>query len=292
VLQPERIAKSRERVDFAGAGALAVATFTLTFGINRLGAWGLSPVPIASLVICPVAIWLLLRIERRAKSPLLPLHVLSARNTKVVASATFLIGAAWMGNFIITPLLLQSVMGLSAGLTSLATVPRAGSLVLASPLAGRLGVRYGERRMVVFAATALALALGLMAFGAGTTTLAIIVVASSASGLALAHAQPGLLSAMGNSVPEADFGLATSLQQTSNQIGSVVGIGLFTAIAANSTTPGPFVIVYVLAAAFCVISAVIALRMKDSPPVVRHPPAVADDGSEPATLEAVLPGER
>jgi MFS family permease len=278
--------RERTRVDYAGAAALAVATFLLTFGVNRMGVWGLSPLPIACLVLVPFTVWLLVHLERRARSPLLPARVMSARNTQVVSAATFLLGAGWMGNFVITPLLLQSVMGLSPGVTSLISVPRAASILASSPVAGRLGVRFGERRIVIYASASLAVIMCLMAFGAATTTVVTIAVALPLSGWVFGHAQPGLLSAMGHAVDEADFGLATSLQQTSNQIGSVVGIGLFTALAANSTTPGPFVLVYLLTAGCALAAALVATRMRDSHALSRHLPSTIDDGRELGPIDA------
>lgn len=269
------------QLDVPGAAALAVATLLLTFGVNRLGAWGWSPIPLVCLGLVPFAVWALVVIERRARSPLLPLRVLAAGNTRVVCAATFLLGAGWMGNFVITPLLLLSVLGVSVAVTSLITVPRAASIMLSAPVAGRLGVRFGERRLVVVASIGLAFVLGIMAFGAATTSVVLIAVALPLSGWALGHAQPGLISAMGHAVDEEDLGVAVSLQQTANQIGAVVGIGLFTALAADSTTPGPFVLVFALTAACAMGAALLALRMQDGRAIEPHLPAPVDDGSEP-----------
>ncbi len=255
----------RERVplDLPGAVALAVLTLALTFGVNRLGIWGWSPVPVACLAVVPVALWALIRIERRASSPLLPLRVLSSRNTRVVTAASFLLGAGWMGNFVLTPLLMQSVLGLSAGLTSLLSVPRAIFIVGAAPTASRWGQRFGERRMVVVAVGALALVMASMSVGAATTSVIAISIALPISGWAFGHAQPGLVSAMSHAVDERDFGLATSLQQTANQIGAVVGIGLFTSLAGDATTAGPFVVVYLLTALCVMLSVPFAMLIRD-----------------------------
>ncbi|MBJ7452055.1 MAG: MFS transporter [Blastococcus sp.] len=256
----------REKIplDLPGALALALATLALTFGVNRLGVWGPTPVPIACLVVVPFAVWALVRIERRAPHPLLPLRVLSSRNTRVVTAASFFLGAGWMGNFVLTPLLMQSVMGLSAGLTSLLSVPRALFIVGAAPTASRWGQRFGERRMVVVAAFGLGLVMASMTVGALTTSIVAIALALPLSGWAFGHAQPGLTSAMGHAVDERDFGLATSLQQTANQIGAVVGIGLFTALAGDATTAGPFAVVYLLTAMCAFIAVPFALLIRDA----------------------------
>lgn len=264
VLPADPRGRVRAPLDLPGAVALAVLTLSVTFGINRLGVWGWAPLPLACLAVAPFALWALVRIERRAASPLLPIRVLSSRNTRVVTAASFLLGAGWMGNFVLTPLLMQSVMGLSAGMTSLLSVPRATFIVAAAPTASRWGQRFGERRMVVAATAALAVVMASMSVGAATVSVVAIAVALPLSGWAFGHAQPGLVSAMGHAVDERDFGLATSLQQTASQIGSVVGIGLFTALAGDATSPGPFVVVYLLTAACVVLAIPFAMLMRDA----------------------------
>lgn len=250
-------------IDVAGAAALTVATFALTFGINRLGVWGITPVTVGCLIVAPLAAWALVRIEKRARSPLLPLRVLKAHNTRVVVGSTVAINAGWMGSLIMTPLLMQNVMGLSAAATSLASVPRAGSIMLISPVAGRLGMRLGERRLVAGACTLLGITMLVMGLGAWGSSLWILVVALSLSGVALGNAQPALISSMGHSVDAEDFGLAASLQQTANQLGGVVGIGLFTAIGADATTSGRFIVTYLIAAGLAFAAALIALALVD-----------------------------
>lgn len=287
VLDPDVVAEVDEPIDYAGAAALAVAAFAVTFGINRLGVWGPEPVVLGVLATAPVAIWALVRIERRVPSPILPLEILGRRNIRVGAIASFVAGGGWMGNFVITPLLLQSVMGLSAGMTSLVSVPRATFIALSSPVASRLGMRHGERRLVVWASVALAAVMGVLAVGAALESALLIVACLAASGWAFGHVQPALLATMGNAVDEDSFGLATSLQQTANQIGSVVGIGLFTAIAADATTPGPFVVVYLVAGACALVVAAVGSRATDHGGL-RAPAVLVDDGSEPVPPDHLL----
>jgi hypothetical protein len=67
------------------------------------------------------------------------------------------------------------------------------------------------------------------------------------------HAQPSTVAMMGNAVDQEHFGLASSLQQMANQVGGVAGIGLFTAIAANSVSASPFALGFVIAGGLMVL---------------------------------------
>lgn len=268
-------------LDVPGALLLAGTTLALTFGVNRLAVWGWSPLPVACLAAVPIGAWALVRVERRAASPLLPVRVLGARNVRVVTGASLLLGAGYMGNFVVTPLFLQGVLGLTAAVTSLLTVPRALSILLAAPTAGRWGARFGERRVVLVACAAFAAALAAMAVGAWVASLVVVAVAIALSGYAHGHVAPGLLAAQGGAVDARDVGLAASLQQTGFQVGAVIGIGLFTALAGDATTAGPFALVFLLTAACALTATLVLVRMQDTrrpAPVLPRVPDRLPDG--------------
>jgi MFS family permease len=288
VLKPDEVHLDSS-IDYPGAVALAISAFTLTFGVNRLAIWGPTPLVISTLVVAPIAIVSLVRIERRARSPILPLEILGAPGVRVAAAASFVTNASWMGNFVLTPLLMQSVMGLSAGVTSIASAPRAAFITLSAPFASRLGMRHGERKVAVVGAMALAVVFGIMAVGAATTSIGILVVSLALSGWTFGHVQPSLLAIMSNSVDEEHFGLATSLQQTAGQIGSVFGLGLFTALAADSVKAGPFVVTYALSGVLALVAALIVSRARSgNDDVVTFAFAVDDGEVAPVSHEQFI----
>ena len=288
VLDPDVVEEADQPIDYAGAAALAVAAFAVTFGINRLGVWGPEPIVLVVLAAAPLATWTLVRIERRVPSPILPLEILGRRNIRVGAIASFVAGGGWMGNFVITPLLLQSVMGLSAGMTSLRRAcPGPRSSPCRRPWPAAWACATASAASSCGRRSRLAAVIGVLAVGAALQSTLLIVVCLAASGWAFGHVQPGLMATMGNAVDEDSFGLATSLQQTANQIGSVVGIGLFTAIAADATTSGPFVVVYLLAGACALVVAAVGSRATEHDGVLAAA-AVVDDGSEPVPPDHLL----
>jgi MFS family permease len=266
VLPTIEVVDERPRQDYAGAVILALGTFAVTFGINRLGVWGVTPVTVGCLAAVPVCGWLLIHVERRCASPLLPLQLLASRHTRLVVAGSFLLNLGWLGNFIVTPLFLQSVLGLSLVYTSLMTLPRTSSIVFVSPFAGHLGIRYGERRLLVVACLALSLVMVMLSAAAIAESLPALIVVLSLSVLAFGAAAPALVSSVSEAVAENDFGLAVSLQQTSSQIGAVVGISLFSAIAADATTAEPFAFVYLLTAGLSLATALIGVGLARGTP--------------------------
>lgn len=63
-------------------------------------------------------------------------------------------------------------------------------------------------------------------------------------------------------------------------------MGLFTALAADATRPGPFVLAYLLAAVCAVGCAVLSRWLGDEPMAFVPAATVSDDGTEP-----VIPGQ-
>jgi MFS family permease len=263
---PERV---RVPFDKGGAVVLAAAAFALTFGVNRATVWGTHPVVLLLALALPPLVLLFVAIERRASHPVLPLHLLARRDVRVGGGVSFLVGAAHMGNFLITPLLLQGVFGLSIAKTSLVTMARTLAIPLSAPSASRLGRRYGSRALVTAATGSYMAALVGLGLGAKAGALGVVLVALVLSGSSFGHAQPPLLTMAANAVPPGHFGLATSLQQTASQIGAVVGMSLLSAVVGASTNAGPFVAAYFIGAAAVGLACVVAGACANSP--VREP---------------------
>jgi predicted MFS family arabinose efflux permease len=222
------------------------------------------------------------RTERRARAPLLPVSLITNRQVQAVAAAAFLLSLGFQGSFVVTPLLLQSVLGLSVTMTSLITACRTVSIGAAAPSASRLGMRFGERRVIVASSLFIAIGMLALALGARTEHLAVVIVALVATGWANGHATPASVVLMANAVDHEMFGLASSLQQMANQTGAVLGIGLFTAIAADSDKPGPFALGYVIAAGTAALVALLILRGTENGPatheILEAVPAQATSG--------------
>ncbi|EFC81935.1 MFS transporter [Parafrankia sp. EUN1f] len=286
---PRDHGESRAALDKAGAVVLALAVFTLTFGVNRAAAWGPKPIVCVLLAAAPGLFWLLVAVERRSAEPVVPLELLAARDVRAAGGTSFLLCAAHLGNFLVTPLLLQGVFGLSVSLTSVVTMCRTLSIALAAPSASWLGTKFGPRLLAALASCVYVVALLILAFGARADLLWLVIVGLIVSGLAFGHAQPPLIVIASNAVADGSFGLVTSLQQTAGQIGGVVGTSLLSAVVADALEPGPFAVSYLIAAAFAVLAAAtVLLSTRRSPAAAGLTPV----GTVPALDPDVTPAPR
>lgn len=262
-------------LDYLGAVLLGSALFCLTFGINRLTKSGPRWWVVALLVAVPVVTWFFVRLEKRVPTPILPLALATDPSVATICGSAMLFGGGWVGTFVITPLLLQTVFGFGATATSFLTLARTLSITFAAPLATRAARRAGERKVLAIGAWVVAVGLGLSAIGARTSTLAVVIVALVVTGLAWGHVQPATAATLANAVDEADFGLASSLQQMAASVGSVVGLGFISALAADTTDPSRFALAFAVATGCCVGGALLGqvlLRLEPAHRVGRPSP--------------------
>lgn len=238
-------------LDIPGALTLAIAASALTFGVNRLPIWGaMHPGVLGPLAVVPFALWLFVRAERRAVHPLLPLEFFRRRNFVFPMISGFFMNFAYMGGFIISPLLLLSVFMYSATATSFLTMLRPLAFSLFSPISGSIAPLVGERTMAIIGTGLVVVAMLSFAAGAHSSSIVLIGGGLVIAGLGLGVSQPSLAALVGNSVDEHSFGIASSAMTMTASIGAVAGISVLTALTANATTTGAFENGYLLGAGF------------------------------------------
>lgn len=276
-------------LDVKGALVFALAALALVFAINRLPGWGVGdPRVWGSLLATPLLLALFARIESRAAHPLLPLELLARRNFVLPLAVGFTLQFAYMGGFIISPLIMMGFFGLGEALTSMWTIARPISLSAASPVGGQLGARYGERSMIVAGSALVFLAMLSFAVGAAWTAMAPIVAGLVLAGLGMGLAQPSLTTMVASDVAREDHGIAVSSMSTATGIGAVAGISILTALCADAGTTTSFRDGYGLGAAvaFLGILASLWLQPIDHDAAAGRPPRPADGETAAAATGA------
>ncbi len=272
-------------LDVSGAAVLAGAAFTLTFAINRLPSWGLpDPRVWISFLLTPVLLALFVRVERRAPHPLLPLEFLGRRNFVLPLWVGFALQFAYMGGFIISPLIMMGVFGLGQAATSMWTMARPVSFSASSPVGGHLGSTWGERAMVIVGSTLILLAMVAFATGAARESMLMIFAGLVLAGLGMGFAQPSLSTIVVSAVSERDHGIAVSTLSTTSGIGAVAGISILTALCADTIDPMTFRDGYAFGAIVAGIGvlASLGLRTVDYEKAAREP-------EDPTGAESIVP---
>jgi MFS family permease len=137
-----------------------------------------------------------------------------------------LTNGAYMGGFILTPLLLEDVLGYGPTRTGLISIFRPLAFAITGPLVGAIAVRAGERNVARIGALFVGGSMiTLSMVGEGTTDV-FIAGGLALSGIGMGATQPSMVATIANAVDENDLGVAGAAQQMLTQIGTVGGIQL------------------------------------------------------------------
>jgi EmrB/QacA subfamily drug resistance transporter len=251
----------RRRLDWAGALLLAGSVTSLLVALNRGPSWGWSSVPVvAGLLACPVLAAAFVRVERRAEHPLIPLAWFRRRNFAFPVTAMAFSNFAYMGGFILAPLLLAGpLFGFGESRIGLLSLSRPLAFSLSAPLAGYVALRTGERVTATVGAVAIVVSMVVFSrVGAGDvgTVLAGLVL----SGVGMGLAMPSLTAVVANAVDEADFGVAGAANQLLSQVGVVAGVQLMQTVQVARA----FADAYLLGGAVAVVGVLCAVAVRST----------------------------
>ena len=266
------------QLDWAGAATLAAITLAVLLSIVRMAARSRDGAPILAdpvlwaLVATAVGSFLLfVRIERRVANPLLRLSLFSNRNftSPLVASAAN--QCAYMGAFVLTPLLLHSQYGYQVGATALILAPRPGAFSISAPLGGKLTGAVGEKLPMLLGSVLMITAMGTFALGSFGDGLWWIIAGLVLSGISAGIASPAYQTLVASAVEPKDLGVANGMSQTMLWVGIILGIQSMGAIAGESATGGRFATTFMIGAVIAGFGLLAALAARPGRPGMRPP---------------------
>jgi EmrB/QacA subfamily drug resistance transporter len=224
-------------VDGAGAGLLAGATGGLmlacVWGGQRY-AWD-SPVILgliaATLLLCAG----LVRRERRAPDPIVPLDLLRTRTVALASAVLFLATASLFAITVFVPVFLQTTTHASPTEAGLLLVPMMLGITISTIAAGRSISRTGRyKRFPVAGLTLMTIALALLAALAGNPSRTSTGIGLAVFGLGFGMVGQVLIAAVQNAVDRRQLGVAMATTSFFRALGGAVGAaGLGAVFAAN-----------------------------------------------------------
>jgi EmrB/QacA subfamily drug resistance transporter len=230
-------APEREPIDIPGVLTSALGLFALVYGFSNaeLHGWG-ATATVAALIASPLLLTAFVLIERRAKHPLLPLHIIWNRARGGSYTTLALAGAGIYAVFLFLTYFLQQQRGLSPLTTGLAFLPLTGVLVITSTTVQTRVIQHTGVKLVILVGATL-----------GAIAMFLFTRLTPASSYA-SHVLPGLLVfgvAMGCifapafstatlGVEGREAGVASAMVNTSQQVGGSVGTSLLSTIFATA----------------------------------------------------------
>jgi EmrB/QacA subfamily drug resistance transporter len=233
---PGHLRRIHHDIDYLGISVLVLAATGLVLFTSLGGTtypWGSAPI-IALGVIGAVFIGVFALVERRAKEPVLPLHLFSIRAFSVTSVAGFIVGFAMFGAITYLPVFFQIVHGESPTISGLELLPMLAGMVVLSTASGLIITRTGRYRVFPIAGTAL-MTIGIFLLsrvGVGTSGI-ITGLDMLVMGIGLGCVMQVLVLIAQNAVPYSELGVATSGSTFFRSIGGSFGTAIFGAIFSN-----------------------------------------------------------
>jgi MFS family permease len=144
--------------------------------------------------------------------------------------------ASFAGFLFVNALYLQQVRGFSAFHTGLCTLPLAITMMLGSPLSGRLVATYGTRPSLLIAGGGFMLSTLILTGLTSHTPLALLLVAYALFGVGLAMVNPAISINAVAGMPLTQAGVAAAIASTSRQVGAALEVAVTGAILSASHT--------------------------------------------------------
>jgi EmrB/QacA subfamily drug resistance transporter len=229
--EPKR--HGRPSIDYAGAALLMASITLLMLALVEGGATLREFASARNLALLMLAVSLaalFIRVERRARDPIVPLDLFRNRVVLVSVTAGFLAGVAMFGAISFVPLFAQGALGSTATEAGSLLTPLMLSWVGLSIIGGRLLLKVGYRPTTIAGLFILTLGFALLSNFQRATPRVWLYVDLVLIGAGLGLTMLTLLIAVQQSVARAQLGVATSLNQFSRSIGGAVGVAIMGAV--------------------------------------------------------------
>lgn len=215
---------SHRTVDIWGALLLTGGVGALLLAIE--GVRGLEQYNLLLYLAAAFAMTILVWVERRVPTPILPLDVIRQRIIGVSYVVTLLAGMLQFGVTAFMPLFVQGAMGGTPASVGLTMAPMAIGWPIGSVLSGRLILKHGYKRVMTVGLFAGVLAAFSLLLVDAKVTLPVVVAIVSITGFSMGLTSTPLIIAVQNAVDWKKRGSTTALAQFSRTIGGVIGVAV------------------------------------------------------------------
>jgi MFS family permease len=237
-LMPKFTSAIKDKImDYKGSFTLTIGLITFLLGFVWGGnqySWNSIQI-IGLFIISIISFFAFVRIERKAKEPILPLSLFQNSIFSVSILIVFLIAMGMFGAILYIPIFAQVVLGVSATSSGTMLTPMMLSNVFASVIAGQIISRTGKYKLLtIFSLTIILIALLLLSMISYETTRTELILESMFLGMGIGMGFPVFAIAVQNAFEYSKLGVATASTQLFRSIGGTVGVAIMGTILNNS----------------------------------------------------------
>jgi len=236
---PESKAPRARAFDPAGQLLVFITLASLTYAVieGPRANWT-SPEILGLFIAAALALLAFLFCEPRRAEPLLDLRFFRSIPFSTAALLGLSAFSCFAGFLFLNALYLQQVRGFSPFQTGLATLPLALTLMLCSPLSGRLVGSRGSRPSVLTAGAGFLLSTLIFTQLTVTTPIPLLLAAYTLFGVGLGMVNPAITNNAVAGMPLSQAGVAAAIASTSRQVGAAFGVAIAGTVVTASHARG------------------------------------------------------
>jgi len=207
-----------------------------------------------------------IRCELRHPDPVLQPRFFLNPSFACANAAVALSNLAMYTTLLAVPILLAGQAGWSSASTGLVLTSMSATMVVLSPLGGRLSDRWGRRWPTVSGLALLALGLLLLGLAHSGPVLPVLVGGLGLAGIGLGLSSAGMQSAAVEAVHQREAGVASGIFSTSRCLGSIVGSSLLPLLCHPGSGVEGFALVLLLVVGAALLSVGASAGLHHWPP--------------------------
>jgi EmrB/QacA subfamily drug resistance transporter len=268
---PESPVRMPGKIDWRGAALLGVGLTLPLLAISRANDWDWGSTRTLGLLLAGLAVlalWVV--VERRTEQPLAHIPTLVDPPVLLTNIVTLFVGFGMFGSFLLLPQLAEAPESTGYGFSATATeagllmLPGALVMLVAGPMSGALGTRFGSKLPLSIGAALTSLGLVLMAVDHGSEGPIVLWNLVISTGIGLAFA--AMANLIVEAVPPQQTGEATGVNTLIRSVGASLGSQVTAAILAGTLVAGTglptdagFTAAYLVCAGVAALAALIAI---------------------------------
>lgn len=225
-LFPKAERQQAQSIDYAGSLLLTLTIVPLLLAFSWAGTkydWS-SSVIIGLFSMTTAALLLFLWVEKRVKTPVLPLSLFRSSVVSISNVIGFLMHMGMMGALTYMPFYVQGVMGIAPTYAGYITMPMSIGMFTLSAYAGRYMTKTGKyKTLALIGLTTMVLGMALMIV---MKSVPVAVLSMIIFGAGLGLGMPVFMLAVQNVVDSKDLGVATASVQLFRNLGGTIGVAV------------------------------------------------------------------
>jgi EmrB/QacA subfamily drug resistance transporter len=229
---PESRAPHARRIDPVGQVLAVTFLSTLTASIiegPNLGWNSAGTIALAAIAVSSLAAFILYELRRH--EPLIELRFFESRPFASATGIAVIAFAALGGFLFVNTLYLQEVRGYSPVIAGLCTLPMAATIVLVSPISGRVTGKHGVRGPLILGGLGVLIGSLMLVTLSADTPLIWLLLAYMIFGAGFGALNPPITNTAVSGMPAAQAGVAAAVASTSRIAGQTLGVAIIGSVA-------------------------------------------------------------